>query len=111
MARSIAQAVKRSTDLTFRYGGEEFAVLLPETQIDGALVVAEGILDTIRGLQIPHAYSPVASIITISLGAASMIPRPNMDPSSLVAAADLALFEAKTRGRNRACMSSNPPLT
>lgn len=110
VARSIAQAVKRSTDLTFRYGGEEFAVLLPETQIDGALVVAEGILDTIRGLQIPHAYSPVASIITISLGAASMIPRANMDPSSLVAAADLALFEAKTRGRNRACVSSSAPL-
>jgi len=105
VARSIAQAVKRSTDLTFRYGGEEFAVILPETHIDGAMTVAHGILETIRDLQIPHAYSPVASIVTLSLGAASLIPRANLDPSALVAAADLALFEAKTRGRNRACPS------
>ncbi len=110
VARSIALSVKRSTDLTFRYGGEEFAVILPETQIDGAMIVAQGILDTIHDLQIPHAYSPVASTITISLGAASMIPRANVDPSALVAAADLALFEAKTRGRDRACANTNIPL-
>lgn len=106
VARAIAQTAKRSSDLAFRYGGEEFAVILPETHLDGAMIVASSILESIRELQIPHAYSPVAPIVTISLGAASITPRSNTDPSSLVAAADLALFEAKTRGRNRACSAT-----
>jgi diguanylate cyclase (GGDEF)-like protein len=106
VARAIAQTAKRSSDLAFRYGGEEFAVILPETHLDGAMIVASSILESIRELQIPHAYSPVSPIVTISLGAASITPRSNTDPSSLVAAADLALFEAKTRGRNRACSAT-----
>jgi diguanylate cyclase (GGDEF)-like protein/PAS domain S-box-containing protein len=110
VARAIAQTAKRSSDLAFRYGGEEFAVIAPETHLDGAMIVASNILESVRELQIPHAYSPVAPIVTISLGVASIIPRSNTDPSSLVAAADLALFEAKTRGRNRACSTTGTTL-
>ena len=100
VARHLAGAVRRTGDLVARYGGEEFAVLLPETGLAGALEVAEGLREGIEGLAIFHEAVP-AGRITASFGVAAMTPVPGLLPEALIEAADLALYRAKTEGRNR----------
>lgn len=101
VAQTLAGCLLRPTDLGARYGGEEFAVLLPGTDEGGALQVAERILASVRALGRPHAFSPVAPHVTLSLGAATLQPAPDQPASALVGAADQALYGAKEAGRDR----------
>lgn len=101
VATTIKKALKRPGDFVFRYGGEEFGVILPETPEEGARRVAENIRAAIEELQIPHIGSKVSEWVTISLGTATMVPTKNTTPSTLIASADKALYEAKQDGRNR----------
>ena len=101
VAQAIKHAVKRPADVVFRYGGEEFAIILPFTNGQGAVKVAEEIQQQIRNLQIQHTESQVADIVTMSLGVASIIPHHNSSPHSLIATADNALYDAKFKGRNQ----------
>ncbi|MCC3409224.1 MAG: diguanylate cyclase [Microcoleus sp. PH2017_10_PVI_O_A] len=103
VASSAAAAVKRCTDLFVRYGGEEFAALLPNTDAAGAIAVAESIRDAIRDLAIPHEQSDVSSIVTVSMGIASIVPCCETSPLELIASADRALYDAKRQGRDRLC--------
>src|SRR6185436_20114848 len=98
----LADAVRRPGDLAARWGGEETAVLLPGTDMDGALDVAENLREGIEALAIPH---PAASAgrVTASFGVTSLIPGPGQPVSDLLEAADLALYRAKAEGRNRVC--------
>ena len=98
----LRQTLRRPADLVARYGGEEFAIILPNTEPRGAVIVAEAIREGIRGLEMPHAKSPVSQYVTLSLGVASFIPTPNASPAQLIAAADEALYQAKAEGRDRA---------
>ena len=96
VARLIQLAPKRSTDAAFRTGGEEFAVLMGDTDKAGALAMSESIRTITERAQFLGANETV----TISLGVATF-PEDAHDTTSLVAAADRALYQAKSRGRNR----------
>jgi diguanylate cyclase (GGDEF)-like protein/PAS domain S-box-containing protein len=100
VAKAISQTVKRPRDLVTRYGGEEFAIVLPMTDVEGANYLAEQIRTNVMALKIVHEESLIDQYVTISLGVASMSPIVGSTPSVLVAAADYALYEAKGRGRN-----------
>lgn len=101
VASILTQSLYRSTDLVVRYGGEEFAIILPITALSGALEIAERITLMMQKMAIPHEASPVAPIVTFSFGLASVCPSTNALPSDLVFAADQALYEAKKMGRNQ----------
>lgn len=101
VAQVAAKVVQRPADLVTRYGGEEFAVILPDTDRQGAIVIAEHIQQAIRSLAIPHTQSEVSEIITVSLGIASVIPTPELSPDDLITRADQALYAAKQQGRDR----------
>lgn len=107
VAKAAAAAVKRSTDLFVRYGGEEFAAILPNTDAAGAIAVAESMRQAIQQLAIPHEQSDVSSIVTVSMGIATVIPCLGTSPDELVALADRALYDAKRQGRDR-YKSANP---
>lgn len=101
VARSLDEAVQRASDLIARYGGEEFAAILPNTDLNGARRIAHELCEKIRSLEIPHEYSQVADIVTISLGVVSRVACENLSPADLINLADAALYEAKETGRNR----------
>ncbi|WP_449261847.1 diguanylate cyclase, partial [Escherichia coli] len=81
----MASSARRPTDVVARYGGEEFALILKDTNQEGALVVAERIRQAVESLRIPHPASS-AGIVTVSLGVAAHKPNGGDDGRSLVAA-------------------------
>jgi diguanylate cyclase (GGDEF)-like protein len=99
VADIIAHEVKRSSDMAFRYGGEEFAVLLPGTKSDGAAPIAEKIRSRIEvsGFKLKGCKKPV----TISIGLATCIPNKDISEVQLLSYADEALYQSKQKGRNR----------
>ncbi|TXG78011.1 MAG: diguanylate cyclase [Rhodocyclaceae bacterium] len=107
VARAIEDSLKRPGDLVARYGGEEFAAVLPDTDFDGAQMVAEHVRSAVAELGIPHGRSSVASRVTLSVGAACMIPKRGSPAAGdeLLEGADKALYAAKSAGRNRVVVS------
>jgi diguanylate cyclase (GGDEF)-like protein len=95
----------RVYDVAVRFGGEEFAVILPETEHDEAMVVAERIRETFAEQRFSRRGSDASVAATLSLGVASF-PLNAAHADDLVHQADLALFRAKALGRNRVCGSS-----
>lgn len=102
VAGAIATSLERGSDLAARYGGEEFVVVLCETTIGGALIVAEKIRHAVHALNIPHAGSAFGRV-TLSIGLAATVPDLDDRSEQLIAAADRALYEAKHNGRDRVC--------
>lgn len=101
VAQAIQQAVPRKTDIVCRYGGEEFAIILPDTDLEGALLVGERIRSKIEELNIPHSASKVSKVVTGSIGVASMIPNKKRCFVDLISSADDAVYKAKEAGRNQ----------
>lgn len=101
VAQAINRVIKRPADLLTRYGGEEFAIILPNTDGEGAKYLAKQILLQVEALSIPNINSPVDLYVTLSLGVVSCIPNRNSDFDNLVAAADRGLYQAKKLGRNQ----------
>jgi len=101
IARTLQETIHRPGDVAARFGGEEFAVLLPQTSKEGAASVAEVIRTRIEGLKITHLDSSVSPYITVSLGVATLVPNEQTQATDLISAADRALYRAKREGRNR----------
>ncbi|MBP8845847.1 MAG: diguanylate cyclase, partial [Thermoanaerobaculia bacterium] len=93
--------MRRSGALLGRCGGEEYGVILPDTSLDGAVLVAEQLRRRIKRLAIAHDASHVAPHVTISCGVASLEPDKGGDIHLLLRQADAALYRAKERGRDR----------
>jgi diguanylate cyclase (GGDEF)-like protein len=100
-------ALHRPRDFAARFGGEEFAVMLPGTPLEGACDVAERIRRSVLHGARLHAGSPFGHV-TISLGVASTVPKPGSKPQHLIDVADEALYQAKKRGRNQVCVAGAP---
>lgn len=101
VAQTMAGALSRPGDLVARVGGEEFAFLLPGTTRAGAKAVAELIRKRILDLNIPHGASATARQVTVSFGVASSGATSASTPAGLLWASDIALYDAKRRGRNQ----------
>ncbi|WP_109480556.1 diguanylate cyclase [Paraburkholderia sp. C35] len=101
IAATVEGCLGRPGDLAARFGGEEFAVVLPGTSAGGTRLLAEKIRLEVAALRIPHAGSPAGQHVTISVGCATHVPAPDAPMTSLIEAADLALYRAKRDGKNR----------
>lgn len=101
IAGALQGSVKRATDLVSRYGGEEFAVILPDTDRIGAVLVGNRILARIREMDIQTDSSPVNKFVTVSMGIVAIVPDMDLTPDMMIIAADRALYLAKQSGRNQ----------
>uniref|UniRef100_A0A7V4XQK6 diguanylate cyclase n=1 Tax=Acidobacterium capsulatum TaxID=33075 RepID=A0A7V4XQK6_9BACT len=100
IATWISVCIHRSTDLVARFGGEEFAVILPDTDETGAAALGERIREEIEARKVMHRGNEFGHI-TISAGCASLMPMRGTSGTMLIDAADKALYRAKSSGRNR----------
>jgi len=100
VAAVLGEAARRPTDLAARYGGEEFVVALPNTDADGALLVARGAVEAVRGLGIAHERSGAKPWITVSIGVGVIVPSSDDSLDALLRSADRALYEAKGLGKD-----------
>lgn len=105
LARTIRRAAGRPTDIAARIGGEEFALLLPDTPVCGAQAVAESLLESVAALAIPHPNSSVGPHVSLSVGTCTLPVGTRVElpatKSTLLRLADQALYLAKRRGRGR----------
>jgi diguanylate cyclase (GGDEF)-like protein len=101
LAAELTRSARRTTDIAARCGGEEFALVLPGTDVEDAAHIAESVRSAIARLQLPHPAASTAPILTVSIGVATATPEWPDTPAELVAAADRALYAAKRGGRNR----------
>ncbi len=102
IAEAVQDVVSRPGDLVARFGGEEFAVILPNTAAPGAFQLAQDICAVMCSRQLPHSASPIG-VVTISAGSATLVPQLGQPAVALIDCADQALYQAKRNGRNRAC--------
>jgi diguanylate cyclase (GGDEF)-like protein len=96
----VLRGLSRDLDAPARYGGEELAVVLPQTDADGAALLAERMREAVEALQVPRVGGGGSLGVTASFGVAS-VPDTAEDGDSLIAAADAALYRAKRTGKNR----------
>lgn len=100
VGRILEECVRRPSDLVARYGGEELSVIMPNTDIEGAAVVAQLILDRLKQANIPHNASPLGRV-SVSIGISSAAGAQLDHLQGLIEAADQALYSAKALGRNQ----------
>ena len=104
VAQALVDSIRRPADFVARYGGEEFIAVFPETDMSGAMTIAEVMRRNVELLKIPHAQSLPLDYVTISIGVNSVFPSGGFSDAALVsvvAAADEMLYKAKAEGRNQ----------
>lgn len=110
--RTIAKTLAGNVQLPYlvaRYGGEEFAVILPESNLNNAALLGETLRSSVESLGIPHRASEIGPDVTISVGAACLMPTPDLNSQQqLISLADKALYHSKLAGRNQVtCIDEN----
>jgi len=100
VARILADTARRPADLVTRFGGEEFLLILPDTDTSGAKRLCEQIRETLALAAIEHSESPLGKL-SVSLGFTTLRPMELASVQALIDAADSALYSAKEKGRNR----------
>lgn len=108
VAQALAAGTRQPGGLVARWGGEEFAIILPGADAARALKLAEQLLSEVKACAIVHEASQVASVVTLSIGVAVWSPGHDVSQAALLAAADEALYHSKTTGRNRATLHELP---
>ena len=104
IARMLREHARRPDDIVARLGGEEFVILLPDTESVGAEAVAMRVQEAVRALGVESKASPFDQLLTVSIGVGAVnSPAYGVDPTALVDCADQALYDAKHQGRNRTC--------
>lgn len=99
IADAARQVFRRAGDTVARFGGEEFAIVLPDTDRQGAFELAQRLRQSVESLRIEHPGSE-HGIVTVSVGCATVVPTADTHMNNLIDAADRALYEAKRAGRN-----------
>ena len=99
-AKLLAQ-LERAGDTVYRYGGEEFMLILPEQTLATATLVMERLRQAVEGLAIPHRTHRASDVVTISAGLAMLLPGESKSIDTVLQEADAALYRAKEGGRNR----------
>jgi two-component system, cell cycle response regulator len=108
VAREITEG-RRSGDTAYRFGGEEFLIVLPEQPLEAAAAVAERLRLSVEALRIPHESKDPPGWVTISAGVAALRPGDPKSPDDLLSEADAALYRAKEAGRNRVASFEGSP--
>ncbi len=108
IAKTLRNALNRPGDMVARYGGDEFMILIPGINAEGAAEMAEAMRGRVEGMEITHRGSPDDKVVTISLGVVTGYPTRGLSSGELIAAADEALYQAKDEGRNRFIISREP---
>lgn len=101
VAEALGRSATRARDFVARFGGEEFVLILPETDAKAAALVAERCHQAIEQLAIPHDRSAICARLTISLGVTTLVPGTEDDIQRFINLADRLLYQAKKLGRNR----------
>lgn len=101
VARTIVSCCRRPLDFVGRYGGEEFLVLLPDTDYKGAMAIASSILDGVWNMGIPHCPKCGFQYLSVSIGLVTCVPSTSLQSEQLIDWADQAMYEAKRQGRNQ----------
>ena len=99
VAAMLRASLRFTTDRIARFGGEEFAIVLPHTTLEDARITAERMRNAVSGLRIPHEGSPPHNVVTISVGVSTSTGQKS--PTATITEADRALYRAKANGRNR----------
>lgn len=99
----LSLSVNRPDDLAARFGGEEFLVILGNTDLKGALTIAKSIQNNLKSLKILHQDSGLSDYVTMSIGCSASVIGPETSLNELLKSADKQLYEAKKQGRNRIC--------
>ena len=106
MAGVLYHALLRPVDIVARYGGDQFAAILPNTDALGASLVAKRMMENVSSLKRENFASLASTFVTISIGGATALPTARENIHNFIDKADNALTEAKMAGRNRICLSS-----
>jgi diguanylate cyclase (GGDEF)-like protein len=101
LAQSLSQVATRPRDIVARFGGEEFVMLLPETDENAAQQVAERCQRMVEKLNLPHDASLAGKFVTVSMGVGTIISFSESEPTIFIDAVDKLMYCAKQNGRNR----------
>jgi two-component system chemotaxis family response regulator WspR len=109
IAQTMAESTRGDEERIARFGGEQFAVILPDSDSDAAYPLAEKIRSEVEALQIPHKGDGTCGVVTVSVGVGSMQPDKNNNYEQLIARTNQALYLAKSQGRNRVVTDKDIP--